>query len=153
MLLLVWKRVSIYFLKKEINKIPGEEEYERAIYLINSGYLKESIPLFHKSANLNYPPSFLWLYSLAEDKNEEQKWKTKAETNFTWYQSKAQDGKPDSLFNLGLCFHYEVGTIIDLKRAAELYVKLQNKDLSQLNTVLDIVITMEKEFLKILKGQ
>jgi TPR repeat protein len=82
--------------------------------------------LFYKSANLNYPPSFLWLFAISVDE-EKQNWKLKAESNFTWYQLKAQDGKPDSLFNLGLCFYYGIGTEGNYKKAVELYSKAAKK--------------------------
>jgi TPR repeat protein len=52
---------------------------------------------------------------------EIQNWHSKTASNFTWYQSKAQDGKPDSLFNLGYCFQCRIGTDSNNEKAVELY--------------------------------
>jgi TPR repeat protein len=106
--------------------------------LVNSGNLQESIPLFQKSASLNYPPSFLLLYFHTENENEEQNWKLKVASNFSWYQSKAQDGKSDSLSNLGFCFRYGIGTDINLEKAAELYRKAAEQGFASAQYLLGV---------------
>jgi len=95
---------------------PPPKCYQQAMEFFQLCQHRKCLPLFLKAENLEYPPSYLKLYTIyrygcgvPKDMVQAKCYAEKAKIHLSWLFGEARTGKAEAQFNIGDCYYEGIG--------------------------------------------